>query len=244
MDDEYDPQTLYQGWKGWGPFRQYLYVGITNSPGRRMREHRARSDWMLEARTIRLTRYPDRRSVLEAEKLKIQTKRPLYNVQHNRHEVEVTVSAEDMAAVGAAVCLGVLVLRWLADTAALWWMRHLAAQQDVPVTLPAKPNRFTEPSLTLTMFEVLTAAATGQLPALAPAPLDAGREEDILPKPSPSPAIARAPLQPVATSNASALGMMLFITYYLISGQQTAPHPGTRPASFLWRSEPGTSASS
>ena len=94
-----DPQTLYQAWKGHWPFRQWLYVGITNSPSRRFGEQRRSSEWMLEAGTIRLARFPDRESVIEAERRMIRAKRPQYNVQHNRHEeVEVELSAENLAA--------------------------------------------------------------------------------------------------------------------------------------------------
>jgi predicted GIY-YIG superfamily endonuclease len=160
-----DPQTLYQAWKGHWPFRQWLYVGITNSPSRRFGEHRRRSEWMLEAGTIRLARFPDRESVMEAERRMIRAKRPHYNVQHNRHEVEVELSAENLAAAGAAVCLSVLTLRWLADVSSEWWVKRQARRQGVTVELPPRRNPFTEPSLTLTMLAgFCTVMAGGQAP--------------------------------------------------------------------------------
>jgi predicted GIY-YIG superfamily endonuclease len=147
-----DPQTLYQAWNGHWPFRRWLYVGITNSPSRRFGEHRRRSEWMLEAGTIRLVRFPDRESVMEAERRMICAKRPQYNVQHNRHEVEVELSAENLAAAGAAVCLSILALRWLADVSSQSWVKRQARRQGVTVELPPRRNPFTEPSLTLTML--------------------------------------------------------------------------------------------
>ena len=155
-DSSEDPQTLYQAWKGRWPFRQWLYIGITNSPSRRFGEHRRRSEWMLEAGTIRLARYPDRESVMEAERHMIRAKRPYYNVQHNRHEVEVELSPENLAAMGAAICLSVLALRWLADVSSEWWVKRQAGRQGVAIELPPRRNPFTEPSVTLTMFEMFS----------------------------------------------------------------------------------------
>lgn len=161
IDSSEDPQTLYQVWRGHWPFRQWLYVGITNSPSRRLGEHRRRSEWMLEAGTIRLTRYPDRESVMEAERRMIRAKRPNYNVQHNRHKIEVELSAENLAALGAAICLSILALRWLADVSAEWWVKRQAGRHDAPVELPPRRNPFTEPSVTLTMFETFCTAMVG-----------------------------------------------------------------------------------
>ena len=162
-----DPQTLYQAWKGHWPFRQWLYVGITNSPSRRFGEHHARSDWMLEAGAIRLTRYADRESVREAEQSMIRAKRPQYNIQHNRHvdvEVDVELSLETLAAAGAAVCLSILALRWVADASSAWWIKRQAERQGVPVELPARRDPFSEPSVTLTLLKTFCSATGGPRP--------------------------------------------------------------------------------
>lgn len=218
MADRFDgPQTLYQAWSGWGPFKRWEHVGVTNSPSRRMREHRANSDWWLEARVVRLKRYPERPSVLEAERLMIKTKRPRFNIQHNLDELELHVTAEDLAAVGAAVCFAVLALRWLADTASMWWVGRLAAQQDVPVSLPPRPNRFTESSLALTLFESFSHAATGQW-----APQQAGSSSvgqfPALPDGGSRPAASPVLSSPVPSPQPSALSVLLVLAYYLVSG--------------------------
>ncbi|HXW87893.1 MAG TPA: hypothetical protein VEJ42_06510 [Streptosporangiaceae bacterium] len=209
-------QTLYQGWNGRWPFRHYLYIGITNSPSRRMREHRANSDWMLEARVIRMKRYPDRESVREAERQMIIRKRPEYNIQHNRHEIEIA-SPEDIAARAAALSFGILAARSLADIGAMWWVRHLAARQGVTVELPPRPNRFTESSAALTMFQVCSKMATGHDPRdLLAAPGDdhvpAAPEYARLGAP---PALSAEPAQPVRTFAPSPLGMLLLTAYCL-----------------------------
>jgi hypothetical protein len=198
-----DRQTLYQAWRGRWPFGQWLYVGITNSPSRRFREHRVRSDWMLEAGTIRLTRYPDRESVMEAERSMIRAKRPHYNVQHNRHQAEVELSPETLAAGGAAICLAILALRWLADVSSAWWVTRPAERQGVSVELPPRRNPFTEPSVTLTMFEAFCTMIGGarlaqqpgvtpvlRIPALPTPPSDVTAE----------PRISQLPARPVLTS--------------------------------------------
>lgn len=175
MDDlPEDPQTLYQAWKGHWPLRQWLYIGITNSPSRRFGEHRRRSEWMLEAGTIRLTRYPDRESVREAERYLIRAKRPYYNMQHNRHEVEVELSPENVAALGAAICLAILSLRWLTDASSEWWVKRQAERQGLSVELPPRRNPFTEPSVTLTFLHMFCAMLGGaplaELPQVALVP--------------------------------------------------------------------------
>ena len=69
----------------------------------------------------------------------IRAKRPQYNVQHNRSvdvEVEVELSPETLAAAGAAVCLSILVLRWLADISSAWSIKRQPDDQGVDVELP------------------------------------------------------------------------------------------------------------
>jgi len=219
------PQTLYVAWSGRGLFRRYEYIGVTNSPSRRMREHCGGSDWWLEASTIRLRRYPDRASVLQAERTMIKAKRPRFNIEHNLDEIEAHVTVEDLAAIGALACLGILALEWLADTVSTWWIKRLAAQQDVPVTLPPRPNRFTDPSLPLTLYEAFSKVATGEgLPrpvGSPPVQVPAMPEGSFLP-------VAGDPLpvtQPVP-ANASALGWLVVLAYLYAGGQGAATASG------------------
>lgn len=60
-----------------------LYVGISVDPGRRLTQHAAVKDWWREIATITISQYPDRTSVLVAEKIAIEEEKPVYNVIHN-----------------------------------------------------------------------------------------------------------------------------------------------------------------
>jgi hypothetical protein len=231
-----DPQTLYQSWKGRWPFRQWLYIGITNSPSRRFCEHRARSDWMLEAGTIRLTRYPDRESVMEAERHMIRSKRPCYNVQHNRHQIEVELSPETMAAMGAGICLAILALRWLADVTSEWWVKRQAGRQGVSVELPPRRHPFTEPSVTLTMFEVFCCTMIGSGAHLRQPPRVAPVFQMPVPPPSagtPDPGVSRLPAPPVGLSRPvgvlpAAIIATVWIMFALGAGPQSGPDRANR----------------
>jgi hypothetical protein len=59
------------------------------------------------------------------------------------------------------VCLGILTAQYLADAAAMWWVRHLAARQDVPVSPPTRPSRFTEPSAILSLLKAFPGLEPG-----------------------------------------------------------------------------------
>lgn len=59
-----------------------LYVGITNNPGRRWGRHADDKPWWTEVDRIEIERYPDRPSVLLAEKAAIKAELPRYNVVH------------------------------------------------------------------------------------------------------------------------------------------------------------------
>lgn len=73
------PHALY---RFFDPEGVLLYVGITNNPARRFAQHGAARDWWYEVDTIRMERFPDRESVLLAEREAIQAERPRYNVVH------------------------------------------------------------------------------------------------------------------------------------------------------------------
>ncbi|MCP3017276.1 GIY-YIG nuclease family protein [Nocardiopsis dassonvillei] len=60
---------------------QLLYVGITNDPPRRMGQHEAKT-WWPQVRGMTVDWYPDRASVLAAEKRAINVENPLHNIQH------------------------------------------------------------------------------------------------------------------------------------------------------------------
>lgn len=59
-----------------------LYVGVTNDPGRRWGRHANDKPWWHEVDRIEIERYPDRESVLAAERKAIQEEHPRYNVAH------------------------------------------------------------------------------------------------------------------------------------------------------------------
>jgi len=61
---------------------QLLYVGITNDPPRRMTQHSQDKKWWAQVRGMTVEWYPDRTSVLAAEKRAINVENPLHNVQH------------------------------------------------------------------------------------------------------------------------------------------------------------------
>lgn len=60
-----------------------LYIGITLNPAGRWKQHREDKPWWEEVADITIETYPDRPSVLEAERKAIITERPRYNKTHN-----------------------------------------------------------------------------------------------------------------------------------------------------------------
>lgn len=74
------PHTLYRFYTAADAL---LYVGITAALPTRLGNHRDNKPWWTTATRITLTHYPDRDSVLEAERHAIKTERPLHNVVHN-----------------------------------------------------------------------------------------------------------------------------------------------------------------
>ena len=73
-------QTLYRARNQQG---RLLYVGVAKDWGARWSGHRADKPWFPEVARIDLESYPDRASVLAAEKVAIQSERPLYNKVYN-----------------------------------------------------------------------------------------------------------------------------------------------------------------
>ncbi len=58
-----------------------LYIGITSSMRRRLREHEGNSDWYERISRITIERYESRDAALLAEKDAICREGPLYNIQ-------------------------------------------------------------------------------------------------------------------------------------------------------------------
>lgn len=58
-----------------------LYVGISKNPGKRFDQHSQEKSWWPEVRGITVEWYPDRESVVSAERRAIEIERPRYNIQ-------------------------------------------------------------------------------------------------------------------------------------------------------------------
>jgi predicted GIY-YIG superfamily endonuclease len=61
-----------------------LYVGITNHLPQRLRDHDRNKPWFDNVANVRVEHFPDRKSVLDAEREAIRTEKPRHNIQHNR----------------------------------------------------------------------------------------------------------------------------------------------------------------
>lgn len=62
-----------------------LYVGVTNGPLRRFREHAAASEWWGEVDHVLVVPFGDRRGAEYHERLIIRYEHPIYNVVGVRH---------------------------------------------------------------------------------------------------------------------------------------------------------------
>ena len=60
-----------------------LYVGITNSPPSRFRQHGRDKEWWQEVSDIKIEPHPSREEVLAAESEAIRTEAPYYNTVHD-----------------------------------------------------------------------------------------------------------------------------------------------------------------
>lgn len=59
---------------------QLLYVGISDNPPRRFREHTKHAEWWMDAVRIDLTHYATEQAARAAELKAIRTERPKYNL--------------------------------------------------------------------------------------------------------------------------------------------------------------------
>lgn len=60
-----------------------LYIGVSNNLSNRLHSHEKTSEWLCQTDWIRVERYPDRESVLRAERKAIKKEKPRYNKQHS-----------------------------------------------------------------------------------------------------------------------------------------------------------------
>lgn len=74
------PHALYRFWDA---NDRLLYVGITANPGSRWKQHSKDKPWWHDVTRVTIERYPDRLSVLNAERTAITLERPVHNVVHN-----------------------------------------------------------------------------------------------------------------------------------------------------------------
>lgn len=77
-EDLVTKHALYRFYNDGG---QLLYVGITNDPPRRMKRHSEKKNWWPKVRGMTFDWYPDRPSVMAAEKRAIRIENPLHNIQ-------------------------------------------------------------------------------------------------------------------------------------------------------------------
>jgi predicted GIY-YIG superfamily endonuclease len=75
------PHVLYRFWDAAG---HLLYVGITADPLGRWKTHSKDKDWWSEVVNITVENFPNRSSVIDAERTAIITEKPLYNKVHNK----------------------------------------------------------------------------------------------------------------------------------------------------------------
>lgn len=95
------PHALYRFYDAAGAL---LYVGITLDPVARWRQHRDDKPWWTDVAHITVDTYPDRATVLDAERAAITRERPLHNVQHNRGPATHTLTEQNdimLALIGA-----------------------------------------------------------------------------------------------------------------------------------------------
>lgn len=59
------------------------YIGITNNPDRRFKQHAKAKEWWQEGDKIKTKSYSTREKAAKAEKKDIKKKSPEYNIVHN-----------------------------------------------------------------------------------------------------------------------------------------------------------------
>jgi predicted GIY-YIG superfamily endonuclease len=84
--------TLYRFYDG---AERLLYIGITDSIGGRITQHRADKPWWPEVSIIRIESHETRRDAEIAEKAAIQAEEPVYNIVHVVKPTPVRVAASN-----------------------------------------------------------------------------------------------------------------------------------------------------
>ena len=69
-----------------------LYVGISMSFGKRLRQHKKEKDWYQEITHITLQHFPTRDDAAVAETKAIKSEKPIHNVTHNQPDINKSKS--------------------------------------------------------------------------------------------------------------------------------------------------------
>lgn len=77
---ESERQSLYRFFDGDG---NLLYIGITNCLPRRLGDHERYKSWFSDVASVSVETFPNRESVLAAEKAAIRAESPMHNVVHS-----------------------------------------------------------------------------------------------------------------------------------------------------------------
>lgn len=59
-----------------------LYVGLTINPGKRMERHKSDKEWWTEVARIEMEQHLDLEALQTAERIAIQTEKPVHNIRH------------------------------------------------------------------------------------------------------------------------------------------------------------------
>lgn len=88
------PHGLYRFFDATG---HLLYIGITADLPTRLGDHNEKKPWWTEVASVTVEHYPDRPSVLQAEKAAIKAERPRYNIEHNEPALADAKTISDLA---------------------------------------------------------------------------------------------------------------------------------------------------
>jgi hypothetical protein len=69
----------------WDSARRLLYVGVTNSPRDRIKEHKAEKPWWYMVDDVTTETFSTREDALRAERVALATESPIFNFKHSEH---------------------------------------------------------------------------------------------------------------------------------------------------------------
>ncbi len=155
------PVPLPPRGRQWGT----AYAGISDDWTRRIREHWRTKPWAAEIFNVNLEIYPDRPSVVAAERHVIRSEGPLHNVQHNRGaladpEHASNWSAEDVLIVVLLVIAGAYLLYKVTEAGVAQY-REWKADRD-EVLLRARSSGAGGQPLEIQLLEFPSAQALGE----------------------------------------------------------------------------------